>query len=206
MLAEDPTIRRYWATALEAFGSAYDAWDVYSTFTDPQATTQDKTISVVGSAAGSFLPGAGFSVLGKQIAKRSDEAAQAAKLSPAEKGKIVGTPQRTSREAVSAKPLDAHQIGSLRAAITHAKNPEVGKVFLNKSVNTVLGTKGVSSKRPDVAATSWDRKKVWMDEVPSGRQTSRNQRGKMDAIRDRPGFPDKDKTRNSIAGRKSRGE
>jgi RHS repeat-associated protein len=50
-----------WAV-VEVGLSAYDAYDVYTTVTDPNASNLQKGASVGGALAGLFLPGGGYSV------------------------------------------------------------------------------------------------------------------------------------------------
>jgi RHS repeat-associated protein len=76
-----PIIPLIWA-AVEVGMAAYDAYDAYTTATDPNATAVQKTASVGGFIAGLFLPGGGYSATddvveggikaGKAIGKSDD--------------------------------------------------------------------------------------------------------------------------------------
>ncbi len=57
-----------WAAFADAvIGGIVDTHDVYSTFTDPEATAADKAISALGYGVGAVAPGFGYGKLGKGI-------------------------------------------------------------------------------------------------------------------------------------------
>lgn len=58
------------SAALEALGTVYDAYDVYSTFSDPEATSLDKGLSLGGYVVGAIAPGAGYGAAAKSIVGR----------------------------------------------------------------------------------------------------------------------------------------
>ena len=127
-----------WAAA-ELGLTAYDGYDAYQTVNDPNATDADKAIAVGGFTAGIFGPGGGYSTAGKTLKSAVDSSWTS---------KIIGNAQKTK---------DAwHAAKSSEIAEAAAKNPNVAKVYLNKSYNTSYGKKGVSQQRDDVTVVYKD--------------------------------------------------
>lgn len=117
----DPNGHNWWTVALEVAGSAYDTWDVYSTFTDPQATATDKVLSADGYVLGALGPGAGYGKIGKEIAHRADEAEKVQKAARLTVNAKVGK----QAEAAGAAKLE-NQTGRKPATQITFYDPESG--------------------------------------------------------------------------------
>lgn len=64
---------------------------------------------------------------------------------------------------------------SFEKAIEFAKDPDVASVHMNQTINTALGVKGVSQKRPDVTVVYKDGTTVRFCECVSASQTLKSQ-------------------------------
>lgn len=75
----DPTGEIVWLAviplawgAVELSLTLYDIYNTYNTILDPCATDLEKTLTVAGTLAGGFLPGGGYSLAGKKLAKANN--------------------------------------------------------------------------------------------------------------------------------------
>lgn len=87
--------------AFELASSAADVHDVVTTVSDPDASTADKVISVVGAGAGLILPGGGYSKV-DDVVKGTKKAVTATKAKNLEKAAEKGIPK--SQLGPSGKP------------------------------------------------------------------------------------------------------
>lgn len=107
--------------------------------------------------------------LGRIEAKIVAETAQSvAKVDASWASKIHGVAQKTGKDTW-------HADVSYAKAVEYAKDPNVGSVHLNRSIDSALGTKGVSRQRPDVTVVYKDGKTVHICECISPSQTSASQ-------------------------------
>lgn len=88
--------------------------------------------------------------------------------------KISGFGQKTGKDTW-------HADASYEKAVEFAKDPDVVSVHLNQSLNTALGTKGVSNQRPDITVTYKDGR-VHVCECVSPSQSVGSQQDKIDAM------------------------
>jgi len=131
----------------------------------------------------------------------------AAKVDGAWVGKIQGVAQKTGKD-------NWHADVSYAKAAEYAKDPNVASVHLNRSIDTALGTKGVSSQRPDITVVYKDGKTVHICECVSPSQTSTSQARKNDMNSDKLRQAGKNSSgevverggRNDPTGGKARGE
>jgi hypothetical protein len=93
-------------------------------------------------------------------------------------GKITGTAQKTGKDTW-------HADASYGLAEKYAKDPNVASVHLNRSIDSVLGTKGVSKQRPDVTVVYKDGKTVHICECVSPSQSAEGMTKKLNDMRNK---------------------
>ena len=173
-----------WA-GIEVGLSIYDAYDVVTTVTDPDATTTQKVTSVGGAAAGLILPGGGYSAA-------DDVVEGAIRISDNVADDVI--------KQVSQKGTDAHK--AAKADI--AKESGEGIIYKVDGSNTPTGKPYVGSaddlsKRAQTATDGRNRtsKTEVVGGYEKGNKTSRRT-AEQQAIIDEGGVKNLDNKRNEI--------
>ena len=132
----------------------------------------DSTIPDVGNGAFGYRTNDGFKTLGIGICcptantKTPSTAKDAgAEAKPADK--LTGWAQQTGKDSW-------HADASYEKALEYAKDPAVKEVHLNRSLDAIIGTKGVYKTRPDITVVYKDGHSVRIVEVVSPSQTKEN--------------------------------
>lgn len=100
-----------------------------------------------------------------------DAAKVNAKVDASWTGKIHGFAQKTPKDTW-------HPDASYAKALEYAKDPDVVAVHLNRTIDSVLGAKGVSKSRPDVTVIYNDGRSIRTCECVSASQTVQSQNRK----------------------------
>lgn len=122
-----------------------------------------------GATVVPFLPGGAAASIkagrttAKVLNKSEDVAKIASNIDPSWASKISGLGQKAGKDSW-------HADASYEKAVQYAKDPSVAKVILNKSLDGIMGTKGVYKTRPDVTVIYKDGKRVRVCECVSPSQ------------------------------------
>jgi RHS repeat-associated protein len=120
-----PIIPLIWA-AVEVGMAAYDAYDAYTTATDPNATAVQKTASVGGFIAGLFLPGGGYSKADNlvEVGIQAGKAGDGVKLLPTSAGPVG---QISPSEVINKTPAQIDDAAKRLGLEAKGPNPQVGQ-------------------------------------------------------------------------------
>lgn len=160
-----------WDVANVAWGlgsAVNNAWD--GNWSDAAADLGGAAIDVAATLTPGVPGGAATAIhVARAEAKILSETAQAAsKIDASWASKIHGIAQETGRDRW-------HADVSYAKAVEYAKDHNVASVYMNRSIDTALGMKGVSSQRPDITVVYKDGKTVHICECVSPSQTVRSQ-------------------------------
>ncbi|TCV74481.1 RHS repeat-associated protein [Neorhizobium sp. R1-B] len=124
----------------------------YGHYTDNKEMVTQGTIDLGVDAASAMVPfvPAGISKAARAVEKVDDAKALAkVDFDPDWAGKIHGYGQQAGKDTW-------HADVSYAKAVEYAKDPNVASVHLNRTIDSALGTKGVSQNRPDVTVVYKD--------------------------------------------------
>lgn len=160
-----------WDAANAGYGwySAYENWNQgnYGWAAIDAAGAAVDTVA----AATPFVPGGVTAVIHgpAKIGKVLDAVVGTSKaVDPGWASKISGTAQKAGKDSW-------HADVSYQKAVEFAKDPNVASVHMNQTIDTALGTKGVSQRRPDVTVVYKDGTTVRFCECVSPSQTFKSQ-------------------------------
>ena len=98
-----------------------------------------------------MVPVAGDALKAGKMAKGALKTA--GKIDPSWSSKISGWGQKAGKDSW-------HADAGYERAVEYAKDPNVAKVYLNKSLDKIMGTNGIYKTRPDITVVYKDGKKV----------------------------------------------
>jgi RHS repeat-associated protein len=159
-----------WDVGSVLYGTGSAIYNAY------QGNYGDAAVDLVGvgvdlsAAATPFVPAGGAAVIaaGRATNKAVDIVNAARKadkvIDPSWASKIEGIGQRAGGDSW-------HADASYLRAVEYAKDPDVAKVYLNKSLDKIMGTNGKFRTRPDFTVVYKDGKRVRVGECVSKCQT-----------------------------------
>ena len=153
------------------FGTAWDAYEAYSTITDPEATDIEKAAVTAGLAAGIYAVGAGYGTAAKAAARSAFEKAFA-------KIEKIGNPQHTRGPGLSGAIHAARSENLAREMVAKIGANKVKAIHYNREIRSVIPG-STSRKKPDVIVETTDGK-FHIGEIASPSQTRNSQQKKLD--------------------------
>jgi hypothetical protein len=124
----------------------------------------------LGTIGSNDVPSLGGLGAGRSVSRAVNQATDSSWV-----GKIQGTAQKTGKDAW-------HADASYQKAVEYAKDPTVASVHLNQTIDTALGTRGVSRQQPDITVVYKDGTSVRICECVSASQTVSSQQKKLDGM------------------------
>ena len=153
-------------TVWDAINVGLGLYQVGSDLFDSEATWGDVGISAsglaidIGATLVPFAPGgASFGIKASRAVEKA-----ASKIDPSWGSKISGWGQKSGKDSW-------HADASYEKAVQYAKDPDVEKVYLNKSLDKIMNTVGVYRTRPDITVVYKDGTRVRVCECVSPSQT-----------------------------------